>query len=137
MNELPDISELRHEERQKLNVAFTPNGVGRSHPNRRQVSLKTSDAFSIYKADYPPPVFMVEDLLPVGLTLAAGRPKVGKSWLTLRIAIAAAFGEIALGRFRVHGAKKVVYLALEEPESRTHHRLHQLVPEPDIRLENI
>jgi AAA domain len=53
------------------------------------VVLKPVDALGIYQTDFPPPEFVIEDILPRrGLTLAAGRPKVGKSWLTLQLAVA-------------------------------------------------
>ena len=104
---------------------------------RGPVPLKATDALAIYQADFPPQVFVVNDILPRGLTLAAGRPKVGKSWATLQIAIAVAFGEQALGRFRVPIAGRVTYLALEEPAERTHRRLMDIVPIADARLQNI
>src|SRR5512139_3948027 len=39
-------------------------------------------------ANYPPLKFVVPGLIPVGLTILAGRPKEGKSWLALQIALA-------------------------------------------------
>ena len=57
------------------------NGVAKQANTVKQ--FKPVDALAIYKTDYPPPEFVIEDLLPRrGLALAAGRPKVGKSWLT-------------------------------------------------------
>ena len=50
------------------------------------------DGYSIYRTNYPPPVFLFAGLLAVGLTILAGRPKSGKSWLTLQMAIDAADG---------------------------------------------
>jgi hypothetical protein len=91
----------------------------------------------IYKTEFPPPVWVVEELLPVGLTLAAGRPKVGKSYLSLQIAIAAATGQPALGYFVVAKPAHVLYLALEEPQSLTHRRIREMLPIYDPLLENI
>ena len=51
--------------------------------------------------------------------------------------MAVAFGEILFSRFRVKLPGRVTYLALEEPAERTHHRLRQMVPAYDVRLENI
>ena len=99
--------------------------------------MQARDALAIYSADYPAPVWIVESILPNGLTLAAGRPKVGKSWLTLQLAVAVAFGERAWGKFRVPSPGRVTYLALEEPAERTHRRLREIVPNPDARLQNV
>jgi hypothetical protein len=124
----PDIENLINQERAKA----------REQKNQRNpVLLKSSNALTIYNSEYRPPEFIVGDLLPVGLTLAGGRPKTGKSWLALQIAVDVAMGKPALGRFHVQRAGRVVYLALEESESRTHHRLRQIVTASDIQLQNI
>ena len=112
--------------------AVKPNGAART-----LASLRPLDALAIYKREFPTPVFVIEGLLPRGLTLGAGRPKVGKSWLALQLAVAVAFGEPALGRFHVPMAGRVTYLALEETEGRTHRRLKQIIPTADARLQNI
>ncbi len=39
---------------------------------------------------FPPIKWIVPDILPEGLTLLAGKPKLGKSWLALDAAIAVA-----------------------------------------------
>jgi len=95
------------------------------------------DGYSIYRHDYPPPVFLFEGLLANGLTILAGRPKSGKSWLTLAMAIDAAMQRAFLGRFRIERAAKVLYFGLEEGPARTHNRLRKLLPKPDIQLQNI
>jgi len=95
------------------------------------------DGYSIYRTDYPPPVFLFKGLLANGLTILAGRPKSGKSWLTLQMAINAAMQRSFLGRFGIEMALKVLYLGLEEAPQRTHNRLRKLLEEPDIQLQNI
>jgi RecA-family ATPase len=47
------------------------------------------------------PRWAVDDLIPEGLTVLAGRPKLGKSWLMLGVAIAVAAGRRALGQIDV------------------------------------
>ena len=49
----------------------------------------------------PPPRWAVPDLLPEGLTLLAGAPKLGKSWLSLNLSVAIASGGVALGSIPV------------------------------------
>ena len=41
----------------------------------------------------PPASFIVQTLLPQGLTILGGAPKVGKSWLVLDLCIRIAKGE--------------------------------------------
>ena len=45
--------------------------------------LNTIDADTLQSIPYEPLSFVVEDLLPQGLHLLAGAPKIGKSWLAL------------------------------------------------------
>ena len=81
----------------------------------------------LYAADFAPPRFLVNDLLPSGLSVLAGRPKVGKSWLALQIAAAVAAGGSVLGEQVEQG--RVLYLALEDTPRRLRDRLQkQQVP---------
>ena len=42
--------------------------------------LQTIDADTLQSTAYEPVSFVVDDLLPQGLHLLAGAPKIGKSW---------------------------------------------------------
>jgi len=95
------------------------------------------DGYSIYKTNYPPPVFLFDGLLANGLTILAGRPKSGKSWLTLQMAIDAALRRPFLGRYGIERAARVLYCGLEEGPARTNNRLRKLLSRPDIQLQNI
>lgn len=68
----------------------------------------------------------IPDILPEGLTLLAGKPKLGKSWLALSVALAIAAGGVALGKQPVTQGK-VLYLALEDNERRLQSRARQLL----------
>jgi hypothetical protein len=81
--------------------------------------------------------FVISTILPAGLTLLCGRPKIGKSWLTLRLALDVAFGRSVLARFPVSEPGRVSYLALEESQNRTRDRLRRLAPVEDARLDNL
>jgi RecA-family ATPase len=82
--------------------------------------------------------FVLKDLLTrPSLTLLCGRPKIGKSWLALQIALAVAHGQRLLGRFAAESPGKICYLALEEPPSRTSLRLQRLTSGRDEALANI
>jgi hypothetical protein len=68
----------------------------------------------------------IPDILPEGLTLLAGKPKLGKSWLALAVALAVAAGGVALGTYPVTQGE-VLYLALEDNERRLQSRAQQLL----------
>ncbi|MBY0362985.1 MAG: AAA family ATPase [Phreatobacter sp.] len=69
---------------------------------------------------FPPTAFVVPGIVPVGLTILAGRPKVGKSWAALGMAVAVASGGTFLGRKASKGA--ALYLALEDNDARLQRR---------------
>src|SRR5262245_6276525 len=75
---------------------------------------------------FPPICYVVPDLIPEGLSIMAGRPKIGKSWLALDLCIAVAAGRICFGeRKPVPG--DVLYAALEDNPRRLQRRLDKLL----------
>jgi hypothetical protein len=86
-----------------------------------QPPLQLLTAHDILTTDWPERVWAIPNLLPVGLAILAGRPKVGKSWLALQIALAVASGGYALGQPVEQGP--VLYLALEDPPRRLKERM--------------
>src|SRR5689334_10757709 len=54
--------------------------------------IEEFSAADLLAADLPEPRWAVEGVLPEGLNLLAGKPKLGKSWLALNIGIAVATG---------------------------------------------
>jgi len=76
--------------------------------------------------DLPPVRWAVPEILPEGLTLLAGKPKLGKSWLALSLALSIASGGVALGKQPV-AQGEVLYLALEENARRLQARARQLL----------
>lgn len=83
-----------------------------------------TSAAAILSKRFVPVRWVIPGLLPEGLTMLAARPKVGKSWLALDIAIAVATGGQVLGRPVTPGA--ALYLALEDNDRRLHARLQKL-----------
>lgn len=81
-------------------------------------------AAELLERDFEPVRWLIPGLLPEGLMLLAARPKVGKSWLALDVAIACATGGEVLGRPVERG--DVLYLALEDNDRRMHSRLSKL-----------
>ncbi|WP_457667703.1 AAA family ATPase [Thiolapillus sp.] len=74
----------------------------------------------LYAKEYPPMHWNIDKLLPAGTMLLFGKPKKGKSYLTLMISISIAAGRPVFGRL-TSGAK-VLYLGLEDSERRMQRR---------------
>jgi hypothetical protein len=81
------------------------------------------------------PPWAVPGLLPEGVSLLAGKPKMGKSWLALSLAISIALGTPALGALATTQGT-VLYLGLEDNEQRISSRVGKLLcgatPPPDL-----
>ena len=90
-------------------------------------------ATDILNAEFPEPVWAVPGLIPSGLTILAGAPKLGKSWLALCLGLALAYGGRALGKIPVEQTE-VLYLALEDTARRIQDRLESLFAEPTEKL---
>ena len=86
--------------------------------------LQTIDAGTLQSTAYEPVSFVIDDLLPQGLHLLAGAPKIGKSWLALWLCLCAAQGE-PLWAFATRPCE-VLYLCLEDSFQRIQSRLFDL-----------
>ena len=73
-------------------------------------------------------------LLTSGLTILAGAPKLGKSWLALALGAAVGSGGAVLGRYRVE-RRRAVYLALEDTPLRLKNRLEKIGASSDSWLD--
>jgi len=76
--------------------------------------------------EFAPARYLLPGFIGEGVTILAGKPKVGKSWLALDIALAVAMGEPVLGATASQGA--VLYCALEDNMRRLKGRLKSLRP---------
>ena len=88
-------------------------------------------ANALMKLDLPKPSWIIPGIIPEGLSLLAGKPKIGKSWLALDlgIALASEHGR-ALGQIAV-GGQECLYLALEDNERRLQSRLDVLLQDDE------
>ena len=93
---------------------------------RPGVFAGTFTAADLMKEDLPPVRWAVPGILPEGLSLLAGKPKLGKSWLALGLAVAKASGGVALGKIPVDRGE-VLYLALEDNRRRLQNRLRKVL----------
>lgn len=79
-------------------------------------------AAALMMKHFPPLRYVVDGYVSEGLTILAGAPKLGKSWMALNIAVAVAGGEPAFGTVPCETGD-VLYLALEDNERRLRSRL--------------
>ena len=86
--------------------------------------LQTIDADTLQSTAYEPVSFVVDDLLPQGLHLLAGAPKIGKSWLALWLAVMVAKGDPIWGMGVKQGT--TLYLCLEDSTLRIQNRLFEI-----------
>ena len=86
--------------------------------------LNTIDADTLQSTVYEPIQFLISDLLPQGLHLLAGAPKIGKSWLALWLCLRVAQGE-PVWNFETKPCE-VLYLCLEDSFQRIQSRLFDL-----------
>jgi hypothetical protein len=94
---------------------------------RKAPTFKTITARELAKLEFAPRKWAVPDLITEGLTILAGRPKTGKSWLALNLGVAVAGGGVALGKYQVEKGE-VLFLALEDGPRRLKERLAKIVP---------
>ncbi|NLF28846.1 MAG: AAA family ATPase, partial [Clostridiales bacterium] len=91
----------------------------------KQAPLKTYTAASLYGKRLQHPPQIIQGMVPVGLTVFAGAPKRGKSWMALRMALDVAAGKPFLGNATLQG--DVLYLDLESRQYRVQARLSALI----------
>ena len=86
--------------------------------------LETMTAEQLQSAPYSPVPFLVDELLPEGLHILAGAPKIGKSWLALWLCLCVSQDQ-PLWNFAVTQGE-VLYLSLEDSYRRIQSRLFDL-----------
>lgn len=90
--------------------------------------LKTTSAHDLMSMEFPEPRWVVPGLISEGYVILAGRPKRGKSWFALDLALAVASGGCALGKIKVEQGA-VLYLALEDNMRRLQNRIKTISDE--------
>ena len=86
--------------------------------------LETITAEDLQNRTYEPTPFLVDELIPEGLHILAGAPKIGKSWLALWLCLCVAQGQ-PLWNFAVT-QREALYLSLEDSYRRIQSRLFDL-----------
>lgn len=103
-------------------IHLTPEPKSALKPWRERVL----NAKALKGKTFEPLRYILPSIVPEGATLLVSRPKLGKSWLVLDLAIATAAGRYTLGDLKPsQGA--VLYLALEDSERRLQRRMDKLL----------
>ncbi|MFI1465631.1 AAA family ATPase [Streptomyces wuyuanensis] len=106
-------------------VPTDPQAAPEAAPKReRPRTAWTAD--QLMAAHFPEPKWAVPGILAEGVSLLAGPPKVGKSWLSLGLGLAVAAGGRAFDSVPVQGGP-VLYLALEDTPRRLQTRMGKIL----------
>ena len=110
--------------KQMLRDQWKTRRKGEKEPEKPKIAISTMTALELRRSDIRPPTWIVPNILPQGLAVLAGRPKGGKSWLALKLALSVASGTEFLGNDCKPG--KVLYAALEDTPYRLKSRIGKL-----------
>ncbi len=94
--------------------------------------LQTVNADTLLYEPIEKPSFVVDGLIPAGLTLFCGSQKIGKSWLMLKLCLCVSQGLSLWDMQTLEG--DVLYLCLEDTFCRIQDRLFRLTDEASGRL---
>ena len=86
--------------------------------------LHTINAEDLQSRTYEPTHFLADELIPEGLHILAGAPKIGKSWLALWLCLCVSQGQPLWNFATTQG--EVLYLSLEDSFQRIQTRLFDL-----------
>lgn len=108
-----------------------PNGNGKAngHYDLDVPFLPTEDVISGAELDthkFAPVEWIINDVLPTGLAILAGKSKIGKSWLAMDISVAAARGSLVFGKIATNQCD-VLYIALEDSRRRLQSRMRKML----------
>ncbi len=90
-----------------------------------RMPLRTITAAELLQKEIPPVRWIVDKILPVGLTMISAPPKYFKSWLALDLCLAVALGRDFLG-FQANKCASF-YMDLESTEGRTQDRIQKIL----------
>ncbi|MFJ3655483.1 AAA family ATPase [Streptomyces nigra] len=95
-------------------------------PPKRERPRTAWTADQLMAEHFPEPKWAVPGILAEGVSVLAGPPKVGKSWLSLGLGLSVAAGSKAFDSVPVEGGP-VLYLALEDTPRRLQTRMGKLL----------
>jgi len=110
--------------REPLNGDGKPqSGLAAEGATEKPRIIRMADLLAI---DLPEPRWAIPGILSEGLSILAGKPKLGKSWLALNFALTIAAGGKALGSVQVMPGD-VLYLSLEDRFRRVQDRTRKVL----------
>ncbi|MFE3327537.1 AAA family ATPase [Streptomyces sp. NPDC059176] len=107
-------------------VPSDPEAAAPTAPPKRERPRTAWTADQLMAAHFPEPKWAVPGILAEGVSVLAGPPKVGKSWLSLGLGLSVAAGGNAFDSVPVQGGP-VLYLALEDTPRRLQTRMGKLL----------
>lgn len=90
--------------------------------------LSIYKASDLYGKNLKRPPIIIDNIIPAGLSVLAGAPKRGKSWMALKMALCVSNGDPFFGFRSRKGA--VLYLDLESRDYRVQDRMARLIAGP-------
>jgi RecA-family ATPase len=96
-------------------------------------NLNIFSAKDLFTMNIPKTHWIVNELLPEGLILLCGKPKIGKSWFILNLAITVANGLKLFSNFNSNKCD-VLYLAMEDSLSRLKERIDLICKNNNISI---
>ena len=100
-----------------------------------QRKLDSYSVFELSRMEIEPVKWFIPNMLPSGLTILAGPPKIGKSFFCWNMAISVAVGGAAFSSIQIEQRHNVTYLSLEDPPALLKDRLDLI--SPDVKPSNL
>lgn len=123
------MSRMSKEEQENTLLGMKVRMAQPTHPAPQQpAKLDFYQAAELFDKQLERTQMIVQRMVPCGLTVLAGAPKRGKSWLALALALAVSAGHDFLGQRVAQGS--VLYLDLESRQYRVKDRLSHLTVGP-------
>lgn len=121
-----DPNELHKRDTKAFKASFQ-DALSQAQPLFKERKKPTISRLSDLRKEVLPEMkWAIDPILPEGVTILGGKPKLGKSWLALAILNAIATGGQALGVYPVEQGE-VLYIALEDGKRRLQDRANTLL----------
>ncbi len=92
---------------------------------------KLETAEELLKRNIKKPVFVIDKILPAGVTILSSRPKVGKSFLALQLSQYISKGESIFEKYKSH-PQNCLFLSYEDSDARLQDRLSKMNYAPNL-----
>jgi AAA domain len=110
-----------------------PTGNADKAPTAKDWRTRVFDAAGLHSQTFAEVKYVIPNLIPEGVSILAGRPKIGKSWMALDLALTRALKppSFCLGNLEpLHG--DVLYCALEDNPRRLQRRIARILSSRDV-----